>query len=143
MIFFDTNVVSELMKPCPDSTVEAWFKVQSPASIRVSVIVSAEIEAGIARLPAGKRKSDIAQVAERVLNMLGGHFVPVDLEHVVPFGRVSALKRSHGRRFAPLDNLIAATVLAANATLATRNTKDFEGLGIDLINPWEFQGTAA
>ena len=138
MIVLDTNVLSELMRPDPDQAVIAWMDSQEPAQLFLTAVTVAEILYGIARLPDGKRK---AGLRERGVAMLqedfAGRIISFDEAAAAQYAEVVCERQSSGRSIGMADAQIAAICRALNgATLATRNSRDFEGIGLDLANPW-------
>jgi toxin FitB len=137
VIILDTNVVSELMRPVVDPSVVKWSSGHSADELHSSAITLAEILYGIELLPEGKRKSDLLTGAERLFKVvLAGRILPFDEQAARQFSQIAAGRRSHGRPIAEFDAQIAAVARANGAVLATRNTSDFEGCGVRLINPW-------
>jgi toxin FitB len=138
MIVLDTNILSELMRPDPDQAVIAWMDSQDPAKLFLTAITVAEILYGIARLPDGKRK---AGLRERGVAMLqedfAGRIISFDEAAAAQYARVVCERQSSGRSIGMADAQIAAICRTLNgATLATRNSRDFEGIGLVLANPW-------
>lgn len=137
MIILDTNVVSELMKPSPHAAVTNWLGRQPRHDLSTTSITKAEILYGIARLPDGRRKTGLAADAER---MFRDDFpLPLFAFDDAAAGRYAGIldaRRRAGRPMTTLDAQIAAIALAANAAVATRNVSDFEGCGLNLVDPW-------
>jgi predicted nucleic acid-binding protein len=135
MIALDTNVVSELMRPVPDPRVLRWVDAQSSDSLVVTSVTVAELLYGIAGLPASRKRSQleaaIAATFDEDLVIL-----PFDDAAAVDYATIVASQDLRGRKVAMADAMIAATCLSAGAMLATRNTKDFAHLGIELVDPW-------
>jgi toxin FitB len=97
----------------------------------------AEILYGVELLPIGKRKTDLLAGAERLFKVvLGGRILPFDEQAARQFSIIATRRRSRGRPMTELDAQIAAIAQVHDASLATRNTADFEGCGVQLINPW-------
>jgi toxin FitB len=137
MIVFDTNVVSELMKESADRNVVRWANSLDPDSIYLSTMVLAELLAGLGRLSDGKRKNDLVITIDALENeSFSGRLLVFNANCARHYGIVIERRYRAGRPIATADAIIAATALAYGASLATRNTRDFEGLDIELINPF-------
>jgi toxin FitB len=128
MVLLDTNILSEVLKPQPDAGVSAWFPKQTVLGI--SVISLDEVLFGLQR----KRMTVVLGRFEHLLSLT--EIVPVD-EKVA---RYAAALRSdfslQGVTRSQSDMLIAATALSRECTIATRNTKDFAGCGVQVVNPF-------
>ena len=135
MIALDTNVLSELMRATPDDRVMRWLDAQAPDTLAVTSVTVAELLYGIARLPAGRKRTQLeaafAETLEEEFTIL-----PFDEAAAVDYATIVASQELRGRKVSMADAMIAATCMTAGATLATRNTKDFDPLGIELIDPW-------
>ncbi|HQF04637.1 MAG TPA: type II toxin-antitoxin system VapC family toxin [Phycicoccus sp.] len=135
LIVLDFNVVSEAMLTAPaNEHIRGWLS-HLPSRPATTVITRAEILAGIALLPAGLRRERLSSAAATAFRQLGS-CLPLTVEATDRYAEVIATRRGMGRPIGSLDALIAAITLEARGTLATRNTKDFEGIGLDVINPW-------
>jgi hypothetical protein len=138
VIVLDTNVVSELMVPAPAPAVRAWISKQRLLDpLAVTVITMAEMLYGIELLPRGKRRDGLTREAEAMFAVdFAGRILAFDQAAARVFGQITAFRRAQGRPIATLDAQIAAIARANDATLATRNTSDFDGCGVRLVNPW-------
>ena len=137
MILLDTNVVSELMRPAPDPKVVAWFVGQEPGTMALSVITLAEILYGLERLPGGRRRADLVARFHAFLDRGFTNAIhPVELATAEQFAAIRAARDTAGRPMTSFDALIAATARVHDMALATRNTGDFAGCGLDVADPW-------
>jgi toxin FitB len=140
MILIDTNVISELWRDRPDRNVGEWLEYQPREGIFVSSITLAELHFGIVRLDEGRNKLRMSQsIAKIERETFDGRVLNFDNRTAVHFGIVRAARELMGRPINFPDSAIAATAVTHGLTLATRNIKDFEGLNIALINPFEPQ----
>ena len=139
MIVLDTNVVSELMKSPRSEAVVAWISTQRQVDdLSVTTITVAEVLYGIELLPNGKRRDGLErQAAAMFAHDFAGRILPFDDRAARIFAVVAAGRRKLGRPIEFFDAQIAAIARVHEATLATRNTGDFEGCGVRLVNPWE------
>jgi predicted nucleic acid-binding protein len=138
VIVLDTNVISELIKPQPDDAVLAWADGQRSAEMVITAITAAELRAGAATMPAGRRKTSIIQQIDRLIGTtFSSRVLPFDVESSAHYGDVVARRRRAGAPISVLDAQIAAICRVHNAPLATRNGKDFKGAGVHLVDPWK------
>lgn len=137
MVLLDTNVLSELMRPAPHPAVIAWADQLDPEAAGITAMNEAEILHGLALLPDGQRRRALQERWEQLVPMLfAGRVFAFDRTAAHWYGELLARRSSLGRPISIADAVIAATTLAQGASLATRNTGDFSGLGLSLINPW-------
>ncbi len=140
MILLDTNVVSELMRPAPSEAVLAWFAAQDAADLYLSAIGEAELRRGAAMLPAGNRRDQsMAAIEAMITKDFAGRILPFDSAAASALVLVFLERRAAGRPISLADCQIAATARAQGAAIATRNTADFAGCGIAVIDPWAHQ----
>lgn len=132
----DTCVVSELRKPNPDVGVLAWFETCSEEMLYLSAVTLGELCYGIELLPESKRKLALLTWYEHVCLSYTGHILDVTLLVLERWGSLRATRQKSGLTLAMGDGLIAATAMVNGMTVVTRNTSDFNGLGVDVINPW-------
>jgi len=136
VIVLDTNVVSELSKPTPNATVIAWVDAQVELAIAATAL--AELRFGVARLPAGRRKTALsAAIDQFVADDLDDLVLAFDAACAGAYGLIVAGRERAGRPIAIADAQIAATCMVHEAVLATRNLGDFQGAGIELLDPWD------
>ena len=135
----DTNVVSEYNhEQLPHSGVVKWLETTPEASQYVSVFTLAEIEKGILRKEDGKRRRDLQRWFDEDLPArFSGRILAFDLRAASRWAHLVASLLDKGRPLPTLDSQIAATALAHDLVLVTRNLKDYEGTGLALLNPWE------
>ena len=137
MLLLDTNVVSGAFRPTREPVVERWFNSVDRNSLYVSAITKAELLYGLAIMPAGRRKLDLAEVIWRFLvqemrtEIL--QFGSVEAEY---FAEIATIRRDKGRPISQSDAQIAAIARARGFTVATRNVRDFEECGVEIVNPW-------
>lgn len=137
MILLDTNVISELMRPEPNSAVIEWLDEQFSHELYLPAIVKAEIEMGIAILDSGKRKEALLQAAELIFTSFTNRCLPFDGETATHYVKIIAFTKENGRPMSVEDAQIAAIAVQKSALLVTRNTSDFDFLEkLDLVNPW-------
>jgi len=136
----DTNVVSELMRPSPTPAVVEWLDRQPADEVWLTAMTAAELLAGVAQLPDGARKQQLAtRVGALLTNVFAGRVLPFDALAAAAYAGVVSARRAAGSPVGTADAVIAATCLAAGADqFATRNTADFTGVGLELIDPWTF-----
>jgi toxin FitB len=136
MIVLDTNIVSELLRPAPAPQVEAWLAVQDGATIWFTAVGEAELRHGIAILPAGRRRSALTKAVEAMLEEdFRDRILPFDRAAARAYAAIAAERWAAGRPISQFDCQIAAIARAHEAAVATRNTGDYEGCGIDVIDP--------
>lgn len=141
MIVLDTNVLSELIKPAPATQVVRWVDDQDSADLLITSITAAELRAGVAVLPRGKRRDTIAQQIERLISeVFGGYVLSFDAGSTTHYADIVAAGRRRGRPMSALDTQVAAICRQHEATLATRNVDDFRIAKLTLVDPWSEPG---
>jgi toxin FitB len=137
MIVLDTNALSEALKPSPSEIVLDWLAAQDPREVFITAITQAEVLYGIESLPAGKRKAHLSASVERVFaERFPGRILAFPEEAARLYAKIVTQRDAVGRPISQLDAMIAAIARSQNAAVATRNTRDFEGCGVRVINPW-------
>ena len=138
MILLDTNVVSELMRPRPAAAVLDWFAARDAAQLFLSAVSEAELRAGAAILPPGRRRDDLTAVIDTMIAAdFAGRLLAFDSAAAKAYAVIAAARRAAGRPIAEADCQIAAIARAHGAEVATRNTGDFEGCGVGIVDPWQ------
>jgi toxin FitB len=138
VILLDTNVLSALMQREPDQTVVAWLDDQPSESIWTASITIFEVRMGLELLDNGRRRSRLEREFERLLaEDLDGRVQLFDRAAADAAGTIAASRQRAGLTVEIRDVQIAGIASARKATLATRNTRHFEGLGIPLVDPWQ------
>ncbi len=137
MIVLDTNVVSELMREDSAPEVRAWFFQQSPSDVFLSAVTEAELRYGVEIMPAGRRRDSLATALEGFVERdLAGRVLSFGTTAAKAYATIAAERRAAGRPIGQADCQIAAIARSLGASVATRDTRGFEGCGVDLINPW-------
>jgi hypothetical protein len=134
----DTNVLSEWMRPQPDSAVLTWVGQQSPDRLYTSAITVAEIEAGLALMPTGQRQRALQAAAWAMFEQdFADRLWAFDVSAAHVYAVVKAQRSRAGRPIGHADAQIAALALLHRARLVTRNVADFTGIdGLGVLNPW-------
>jgi predicted nucleic acid-binding protein len=134
MIVLDTNVVSEPIKPSPNPAVLAWVGAQTQV-LGVTSITLGELFTGVSLLPAGARREGLTRAVERAVS---GIAVKLSYDEAAArlYADIREISKRQGRAITVEDAMIAAICVAGAASLATRNTKDFEHLPLSLVNPF-------
>ena len=137
MLVLDTNVISEIMKAAPSRRVMEWWSRHHSGELFTTTVTMAETLYGIEILPRGKRRDSLLAEAEAMFAQdFAGRILLFDEDAARAFAKIAAGGRVQGRSIAEFDAQIAAIARSRSATLATRNTADFEDCGIRLVNPW-------
>lgn len=132
MWLLDTVALSEAAKPRANAGYVSWLETIPSHDIHTSVLCLGEIRRGIEMLPAGVKRDALARWLEHDLTAwLEGRILPVDGPIAQTWGRLGARGK-----VSPIDALIGATAASAGLTVVTRNARDFDGLGVPVLNPW-------
>lgn len=137
MIVLDTNVISELQGRRYSELILRWLDRYDSEVVFLTAIAMAEIHFGVALLEPGARRESLRQTFDRIEEEFSGRILSFTQNVAASYGMLSAQRQKEGRSMETKDAMIAAICLSHDATLATRNTKDFEGLDLKLINPFE------
>lgn len=138
MIIVDTNVLSEPLRRQPSPSVVTWLDAQAIETLYLTTIGLAEVRYGIAALPTGKRKVNLAQRFEdEVLPLFRDRVLTFDESAAFAYGKLRAKTRADGRALGDFDALIAAIADSRKFIVATRDVSPFEAAGLTVINPFE------
>ena len=138
MIVLDTNVISEIRLRRPDSNVVAWLAQQDHAELFLCVPVVAELSYGGYRILVRDGNSGHLDALSALVNQqFRNKILSNDVASALKFGEVMAKRMAAGRPVGPMDAMIAAICIVHGAKLATRNVRDFDGLDLGLVNPFE------
>lgn len=132
MFLLDTDALSELEKPAPDSGLLAWLETVDWLDLHLSVITIGEVWAGIAELPHGRKRRALEGMFDLIPDRFYNRIIPVDYAIAVKFGEIQA----EAGPLPSLDTLIAATAITRRLTLVTHNTKDMARTGATVLDPW-------
>ena len=138
MILLDTNIISELWRPQPSRLVEQWMDAQPTTTLYLSAMTIAELRYGAMRLSESKRQDAYMKAIDRLESQsFDGRILPFDRRCAAAYGSIRAVRENLGRPILAADAVIAAIAKTHGLSLTTRNLKDFEGIGLELINPFE------
>jgi tRNA(fMet)-specific endonuclease VapC len=134
----DTNVISELAARQPNPGVIAWIQSVDENRLYLSAITIGEIKKGVEKLPTSARKETLQSwLANDLLQRFEYRILAIDTDVMLIWGELTARLESNGRVLPAIDSLIAALALSGDFTLVTRNTADFDGTGVKVLNPWQ------
>lgn len=137
MIILDTNIISEMMKNIPSPSVMSWIDQQQITQLFITSITIAEIYYGLRAIPETARQEKLQNAFEKAIqNAFKYRTLSFDDNAAHHYGNLMSQRKRTGRPLSILDGQIAAIALAENATIATRNTRDFNNCGLDVINPF-------
>ena len=137
MHVLDTNVASELMRPAPASTVATWIAGRNAGDLFLTAISEAELRYGVAIMPAGRRRVALEAAMTRWLELgFGERILPFDSAAARAYAEIASNRRRAGRPIGDADCQIAAISRARGAVLVTRNVRDFEATGVEVVDPW-------
>ncbi|MEH2515681.1 putative nucleic acid-binding protein [Bradyrhizobium sp. AZCC 1610] len=136
-LLLDTNVLSEVQRPAPDLKVLGWLDAVDEDRVFISVASIAELRRGIALMDDARRRAALAAwLANDLPARFGDRILPIDHAVAEHWGDLMAQGRS-GVALSVMDGFFAATALAKDLMLVTRNVKDFTLFGVPLFNPWD------
>jgi predicted nucleic acid-binding protein len=132
MFLLDTDALSELEKPQPNSGFLAWVESVDWLELHLSVITVAELWQGIVELPDGRKRRSLEGMFELIPDRFHNRLISVDYAIALKFGDIQA----KAGPLPTLDTLIAATALIRHLTLVTHNVKDMSRMGATILDPW-------
>ncbi len=133
----DTNVLSEFKRPRPDANLYAWVDAVNEEKTFVSVISLAEMRFGVSLMPPSRRKTELDQwLADYVPRRFERRVLDVTPSIANAWGELLAQAKRRGLGLGVSDGYIAATAKFYGMAVVTRNVKDFQSLGLDVVNPW-------
>lgn len=134
----DTNIPSEFTRQLPEQRVADFVRQTGTDNLFLSVLTIGEIRKGIDLLPSGQKKNELVVWLETDVRLwFAGRILPVTEQVAEKWGALAAESKKQGKALSVIDGLIAATAIERQLSLITRNTRDFAGLGLTLINPWD------
>lgn len=137
MIIVDSNVISELVRPKPHPNVERWARTTHPRQLHTTAICEAELLAGVALMPPGRRRTELEAAIGEIFNRaFADRILPFSSAAAAHYASVIARRSQLGRPVKQADAQIAAICLLHQAAIAARDAGGFENLGIEIFNPW-------
>lgn len=134
----DTCVISEFTARQPAEKVVSWLAGLDPDSVFLSVITLGEIQKGIDKLPASKRKESLQSwLKDDLLVRFHDCLLPLQTGEMLTWGTLVSRLETRGRPMPLIDSLIAATALHHDLVVVTRDEEDFASSGVRLLNPWK------
>ncbi|HEX4768172.1 MAG TPA: type II toxin-antitoxin system VapC family toxin [Lichenihabitans sp.] len=138
MFLLDTNVLFAMMAARPAVEISTWVAAQAPDVLFTTTVCQAEILAGLAIMPAGRRKADLEAAARAVFTEdFDGRVWTFDAAAASAHAAILATRRRSGRPIATIDLMIGAIARSRGAAVVTRNVPDFDGYGLTIVNPWD------
>jgi hypothetical protein len=138
VILLDTNVVSELMRREPASSVIRWLDAQPATSVWITSITVLEVEFGLLTIPESRRREAMAAAFTQILDrVIESRVAPFDKDAGAHAAKLMAARRRRGRPGELRDTMIAGIMMSTGATLATSNVSHFDDLPTRVINPWQ------
>ena len=135
MIVLDTNIVAALM--ADGAEIDPWLMAVPRHELYTTVMTRAEIRYGLARLPAGKRRTDLVNRADDLFRQTQERVLSFDAKAADRYGEVGAIREASGRPISVADAIIASIAWVHRASLATRNVRDFDDCEIAVVNPYD------
>jgi predicted nucleic acid-binding protein len=133
----DTCLISELARPKPSETVVHWVLSENETRFYISVLTFGELHKGVEKLPESKKKRALRiWVEDELKNRFHNRIIGIDMQVSILWGKIQCIAEKKGKPMPAIDALIAATGIAHDLTVVTRNVLDMEQSGVKLLNPW-------
>ncbi len=133
----DSTIVSKSMCAEPNAKVLVWMDDPPARELFTTAVMEAEVRTGIALLPSGDRRHGLAEACERAFGTLfAGRVLPFDGDAARAYAEIASARRVLGRPVSQADCQIAAIARSCGMAVATRNIRDFEDMGIEILDPW-------
>jgi predicted nucleic acid-binding protein len=133
----DTCLISELAKSKPDEKVVDWVLSENETSFYVSVLTFGELHKGVEKLPDSRKKEELqVWIEDELKNRFQNRIIGIDMRVSILWGKIQCFAEKKGKPMPAIDSLIAATGIAYELTVVTRNVTDMEQSGVKLLNPW-------
>jgi toxin FitB len=134
----DTCLIPELAKSKPDKKVVDWVLSENETGFYVSVLTFGELNKGIEKLPESKKKEGLrVWIEDELKDRFQNRIIGIDMRVSILWGRIQCVAEKEGKPMPAIDSLIAATGIAHDLIVVTRNVSDMEQSGVRLLNPWE------
>ena len=134
----DTCAISELTKTKPDKKVVSWITNNDEANYYLCSLTFGELYKGVSKLPDSKKRKKLFLWIEHDLKeRFAGKILDIDLMVARTWGEIQGASEAVGNPMPAIDSLIAATGLAHDLTVVTRNITDMQQSGVSLLNPWK------
>jgi predicted nucleic acid-binding protein len=134
----DTCLISELAKSNPDKKVVDWVLSENETGFYVSVLTFGELHKGIEKLPESKKKEGLrVWIEDELKDRFQNRIIGIDMRVSILWGRIQYVAEKKGKPMPAIDSLIAATGIAHDLIVVTRNVSDMVQSGVRLLNPWE------
>ena len=133
----DTNVVSEGMRVRPNARVRAWIAQRPPEQCAISIVTLAELHEGANLVPTSEQQIIYRRwISDDIVPLFSGRTFPVSIEILTDWLSLARRLRAKGRSKSGPDLLIAATARVHDLIVVSRNTRDFAGAGVTVLDPW-------
>ena len=132
----DTCVLSEFVKPQPSQSLLNFISEHNDGDMYISSMTLAELHRGVVRMDDGKRKSDLIYWLDEIEESFKGRLLDFDSKVAVTWAKICTIAEKKGKKLSAFDSIIAAIASSNELVMVTRNVKDFEASGVEIINPW-------